>query len=674
MHFLEKFNDKNFSRGISTLVGASLLNFLIGAIFSLCTLSVYEISYIKAKGGSINIDHLTFYYPIEIIFQCLSAFFSGKIYKEFGLHTTNLIGVAIITLGYFTMFISSSLILDLSSMILGGIGTGLIFYPSTTNAYEWFKDHNGIVVGIMETMISFGSFFFAFIGEIIINKDKIPSNNEDNLYDFEIGKRIKLYLIMQMIALNAAFLISYFLMYVKKEESEEILKDIKDNAKAFRFETQASIGIINHNENNDLINDNLEINENKNKNGSDENEDTNETSHKILSNDKKEIIKEEENEDDKSENNNEKEEKKIEKLAENKNIKREEEEENVDKKEEENIKKEEFQEQEKKEEKENVDKKEEENIKKEEIQEQENVDKKEEENAEKMNSINEKKEEFKEKNLNETKKEDSSEQKKEEKNEIDENKKDKNIEKKDEDNNLEINDEKEIPLIINNNENENIKEEELNAKDIHKMLILALKSKRLILFSAIVILQAPVANMAFSLYREIGEYYKIDVKYLQLVGSLYFIFECLSSFVFGVLCDYVQLKYLLFFINIVGTFVGFIYCLTFKNSLIFFLVQNFLSFSAGGYYPVKDCFLMKVFGKDIYIELSGYVSFLVAISVNLLTPITYFVQSGLKEKDLAYWILFISFGSLNLIGLILNCFIKETSIDLKKLMGKEKIK
>ena len=36
------------------------------------------------------------------------------------------------------------------------------------------------------------------------------------------------------------------------------------------------------------------------------------------------------------------------------------------------------------------------------------------------------------------------------------------------------------------------------------------------LFSAIVILQAPVSNMAFTLYREIGEYKKIDVKYQQM--------------------------------------------------------------------------------------------------------------------------------------------------------------
>ena len=118
-------------------------------------------------------------------------------------------------------------------------------------------------------------------------------------------------------------------------------------------------------------------------------------------------------------------------------------------------------------------------------------------------------------------------------------------------------------------------------------------TKRLILFIVILILQAPVSNMAFSVYREIGEYYKIDIKYLQLVGSLYFIFECLSSFVFGVLCDYFSLKNLFLFINIVGTIVGFTYCLTFQNGLIFFLVQNFLSLSISEVSP-SDFFLFCV--------------------------------------------------------------------------------
>jgi hypothetical protein len=241
--------------------------------------------------------------------------------------------------------------------------------------------------------------------------------------------------------------------------------------------------------------------------------------------------------------------------------------------------------------------------------------------------------------------------------------------------NIDIKEEKKEPLLDNSKDNNSsISYADKEIKDIREMLKLAFKSKRLMLFSAIVILQAPVSNMAFALYREIGEYKKIDTKYLQLIGSLYFIFECLSSFVFGVLCDYFQLKNLLFFINGVGTAIGFIYCFTFKNGLIFFLVQNLLSFSAGGYYPVKDCYLMKVYGKDLYIELSGYVSFLVAFAVNLITPISFFVKSFMEDKEMAYWILFLTFGSLNLIGLILNFFLKETPINLEQIIKEKNIK
>ena len=515
---ITKCKQPNFTKGISTLIGASLINFLVGAIYSLCTLSVYEISYIKGIGGSISIEHLTFYYPVEVFFQCISAFISGIIYKRIGLHKTNFIGISILCFGYFIMYLSKNFFMDIIAIIFGGIGTGIILYPSTTNSYEWFKDHNGIIVGIMETMISLGSFFFAFIGEKIINKEEIPSNDEDNLYDISIGKRIKIYLIVQITSLISVYFLSLILMYEKNKNKENndinILSEIN--------EIQVSNPEIKNQDNEkegfeqDIENKEKEININNDLNNKDS------SSKKIY----EEII------------------------------------------------------------------------------------------PIKVDSP-----------------------------------------------------ERLIRFILtkNNFGNKSKKDNKHKENKNKKILMSALKSNRLILFSIIVILEAPVSNMAFTLYREIGEYEKIDVKYLQLIGSLYFIFECLSSFVFGILCDYIKLKYLLLFINIVGTFVGYTYCFTFENGLIFFLVQNFLSFSAGGYYPVKDCFLMQVFGKDMYIELSGFVSFFVALTVNIITPITYIVISSYEQKETAYWILFLSFGTSNLIGTILNCFLDESPIELEKL-------
>ena len=520
---ITKCKEPKFAKGISTLVGASLINFLVGAIYSLCTLSVYEISYIKGIGGSISIEHLTFYYPVEVFFQCISAFVSGTIYKKIGLHKTNFIGVSILCFGYLIMYLSKNLISDILAMIFGGIGTGIILYPSTTNSYQWFKEHNGIIVGIMETMISLGSFFFAFIGEKIINKEEIPSNNEDNLYDITIGERIKIYLIFQITSLISVFFLSLILMHEKdkKEDDKEVnsLNDSKENQ---------------------ITNPEIKNQDNE-----------------------KETLEQENKEKESNINNN----------AQNK----------------------------------------------------ENIPSK---------KINE---------------------------EIIPIKVD--------------SPERLIKFILTKNTfgHKSNKDNKYKEKYNKKILLAALKSNRLILFSIIVILEAPVSNMAFTLYREIGEHEKIDVKYLQLIGSLYFIFECLSSFVFGILCDYIRLKYLLLFINVVGTFVGYTYCFTFENGLIFFLVQNFLSFSAGGYYPVKDCFLMQVYGNDIYIELSGFVSFFVALVVNVITPITYMVISSYEQKETAYWILFLSFGSLNLIGTILNCFLDESPLNLEQLI-KEKNK
>ena len=558
-------------KGITTLIGAGCINFLIGAIFSLCTLAIYEISYVKKKGGKIEIENITFYYPIELFFQCISSFISGSIYKKLGLHLTNFIGVLIICLGYYIMYISSSLALDLISMSLGGIGTGIIFYPSTINAYEWFKNHNGLIVGIMETMISFGSFFFSYIGEKIINKNQEKSDKVNNVYDFEIAKKMKYFLIVLIISLGSAFILSFILMFKKK--SKHYNKFIPSDINKPKEQNKNIINNLN-------VNNNIE----KNKN----------------------------NIDKKAKNEN------MQKITEEKKGNFEE-----------NI---------------NIDN----SIRGQDLIDIETTEKK--NNNTKDANI---------KDINYTKNNDF-------------------IEKSHDGQTTQKNGETSKNVVepyLKNNLKENENENESDIKKSEKKALLfkmALKSKRLKLFCAIVILLAPVSNMAFTLYREIGEHKKIDVKYLQRIGSYYFIFECLSSFIFGILSDYIQLKYLLLFINLVGTITGYVYCLTFKNSLLFFMTQNFISFAFGGYYSIKDCYLMKVFGKEIYIELSSFVSLMDAFAINILTPLTYFILSKFEDKDKAYWTIFVSFGTLNLIGLVLNIFLKETKIDLNERIQKQK--
>ena len=544
-------NDKNFLKGLSTLFGGVILNFLIGAVYSLSTLAIYEISYIKAKGGSIDIYHLTFYWPLEMFFQCISAFLSGSVYKKIGLHLTNVIGVIILELSYILMYFSLSLFQDLTSVILSGIGTGIILYPSTTNAIEWFENRSGLIVGIMESMISFGSFFFCLLGEKVINKNGVESNDIDNLYDYEIGKKFKDFLIILILCVVVGFILSLILMKEKKKidkkEYYTLHKEVNNNNKS-----------ENEKEN---VEENVKENNNENK-----------------INKKDLIIENKETMENKEEKNN-----KVEELIDNQLI--------------------------------------------------EKINEKVNNNVKDETAVN---------NLNKIQ----------------------HVEiPVANNNNNKINN-------IDNNNNPTKKEIEKELK-LKQAIKLAIKSRRLILFVIIVMLQIPVGSMAFALYREIGEYKKIDIKYLQLIGSFTFIQECLSSFVFGLLCDYITIKNLLFIINGVGTVFGFFYCLSFNNSFLFFLVQILLSFSSGGYYPVKDFYLLKVFPKEVYIELNSYVSFLVASAINLCNSLSYFILSLIHNKDTGFWILFISFGILSLCGFILNCFTNEEKINLRERIKKK---
>lgn len=421
-------------KGISTVVGAILVNLVVGSIFALCTLSVYEVSYIKGKvkDSFITIDHLAFYYPFEVIFQCLSSFISGIIEKKIGMHLTNLIGFIILGIGYFVLYLSKNFFIDISGMILGGIGTGIIYYPSTKNACLWFMDHNGIVIGIIETSISLGSFLFAFIGEKIINPKGESEDQKDALYTKEIGNNVKKYLLVQLICLVSVYIISFILMFIKEDQTN----------------IQNEISSVNP-------------------------------------------------------------------LSLEKNVR------------------------------------------------------------------------------------------------------------------------------TDSNDIENISGDLISKASIEpneklsykKMMSKAIKSRRFILLASILILRAPGPAMLFSLFRGIGNKNHLDTSTLQRISSTNFIFECLSGIVIGFLCDYVNIKILLYFIN--GLMTGLLYTfgLTFKHSTAFFWYCNLSSFVNGGIYPFNDCYFMRVFGTQIYIELMGYISFLNNLAVVAMSPLSYYLEKNLEEDN-----------------------------------------
>ena len=202
-----------------------------------------------------------------------------------------------------------------------------------------------------------------------------------------------------------------------------------------------------------------------------------------------------------------------------------------------------------------------------------------------------------------------------------------------------------------------------NANKRKIKIIKALKSWTFWRYNLISLSQSPVSDMIFAMYRGIGEDKNVNEKVLQLIGTLTFIIEFILSFVFGVLCDYVDFRILLFTMNIIGTVVGFIYCLTFHNNFFFALSTLLIAVQSAAYYSLKDYHLMKVFGTEIYVDLSGFICLSTGIVVLALSFVTYWIEEECGDKDLAYWIIFPIFGAINGGGVILGFFEKDDPFD-----------
>ena len=107
------------------------------------------------------------------------------------------------------------------SSALYGIGVSILMFPTAINACKYFMNHIGLVNGIIETSQSIGTTFFTFIGEEIINPDRIQSDPADHLYNEEIAKNVKTFLLLQIISSLGVFLVAEIITKTYDENNEE---------------------------------------------------------------------------------------------------------------------------------------------------------------------------------------------------------------------------------------------------------------------------------------------------------------------------------------------------------------------------------------------------------------------------------------------------------------------
>ena len=210
-----------------------------------------------------------------------------------------------------------------------------------------------------------------------------------------------------------------------------------------------------------------------------------------------------------------------------------------------------------------------------------------------------------------------------------------------------------------NGKNENKKK----TKSRKEKIKMVLKSWKFWRYDIICITSSLISNIIFSMYRSLGETYQIDQNALQLLGILNSIIGFIFSFIIGVLCDYVNFKVLLFINNMLGACVGILYYHSFQDTLSFCILTLIISIQSSGYFCINEYHLIKTFGIDILVDLSGVISLTTGICIILLTIFTYLIEISIAEKDLVYLIIYPVFGLINFIGVVLGIFENNEPFD-----------
>ena len=228
----QKKKNPNTVFGILSVIGSVIITFVFPSIFSFHTLCIYQVSYIKYNGGEADVIYTMFYYPVTVLFQSIFGLFVGFIFAKVGVHWSNLLGTAVFILAGIIMYISNRFFLDMISSSLFGISMSILYFPSGINACKYFLNHIGLINGILETASSIGTTVFTYIGEELINPKRIPSDPIDHLYNEEIAKRVKTFILIQIFGTFGTYFIEEIITKTydennKKEFTEQIILNIQ---------------------------------------------------------------------------------------------------------------------------------------------------------------------------------------------------------------------------------------------------------------------------------------------------------------------------------------------------------------------------------------------------------------------------------------------------------------
>ena len=188
-------------------------------------------------------------------------------------------------------------------------------------------------------------------------------------------------------------------------------------------------------------------------------------------------------------------------------------------------------------------------------------------------------------------------------------------------------------------------------------------------------------NLVLVMWRPVGINQGVSTNTLQLIGTLNFVMTSIGTPFFGFLSDKIPFRILYTIIGGITSLIGFTFCLSFTNEILFSVMVCGMNFILGGYTAVLPPHYMKVFGMKYYVEIGGVIGLSVLIMGPLCSFFAFFLENSVgsidisgsptpeqiqESKDaklLAYKIIFNSGAALNIVSIVIAILESDDEFD-----------
>ena len=230
---MEYFGNYNYkTKFYLSLLSAIIYQLGSSMVVSIGNFSVYFISYIHYKDTWVSMQYGNIMAPIILLLLAIFSPLSGLIEKRIGPRLTLLISSIIVEVCFILYYYQRNLWIFYTISFFIGIGSGLSAGVPLKNVCRYFPKRKGFINSIIIFLGGLASSLYSYIGELIINPEKIKITNKkiDPFYPKEVAEKANNFFIFAMIVIPITTIISLFL-FIKFETEIKENSDNNNNEK-----------------------------------------------------------------------------------------------------------------------------------------------------------------------------------------------------------------------------------------------------------------------------------------------------------------------------------------------------------------------------------------------------------------------------------------------------------